>query len=245
MWPALLRLFRVKAEPKVVVEGAAALPRRTLPARGEVILEVKDVTRRFGGLVANKDMNFSMKAGEILALIGPNGAGKSTMFNQISGVDTPTSGEIVFAGQVVTGRDSREIARLGMSRSFQHVRLLPKMSVLENVAIGAHLRGSGGCFRRPGAWSARRKSACSPKPRGRSAGSGWRPTCTTRPARWPWASSASSRSPAPWPPTRRCCCSTSRPPACASRRRKPSPSCCASSRPKAWRSCWSSTTWTS
>jgi branched-chain amino acid transport system permease protein len=145
MWPALLRLFRVKAEPKVVVEGAAALPRRTLPARGEVILEVKDVTRRFGGLVANKDMNFSMKAGEILALIGPNGAGKSTMFNQISGVDTPTSGEIVFAGQVVTGRDSREIARLGMSRSFQHVRLLPKMSVLENVAIGAHLRGSGGC----------------------------------------------------------------------------------------------------
>ena len=150
MWPALLRLFRVKAEPKVVVEDAAALPRRALPARGEVILEVKDVTRRFGGLVANKDMNFSMKAGEILALIGPNGAGKSTMFNQISGVDTPTSGEIVFAGQVVTGRDSREIARLGMSRSFQHVRLLPKMSVLENVAIGTHLRGSGGVF--PSAW---------------------------------------------------------------------------------------------
>ncbi len=150
MWPALLRLFRVKATPKVIVESAAALPRRTLPARGEVILEVKDVTRRFGGLVANKDMNFSMKAGEILALIGPNGAGKSTMFNQISGVDTPTSGEIVFAGQVVTGRDSREIARLGMSRSFQHVRLLPKMSVLENVAIGTHLRGSGGVF--PSAW---------------------------------------------------------------------------------------------
>ena len=155
MWPALLQLFRVKAAPKVVVEGAAALPRRTLPARGEVILEVKDVTRRFGGLVANKDMNFSMKAGEILALIGPNGAGKSTMFNQISGVDTPTSGEIVFAGQVVTGRDSREIARLGMSRSFQHVRLLPKMSVLENVAIGTHLRGSGGVF--PSAWRLERK----------------------------------------------------------------------------------------
>ena len=155
MWPALLQLFRVKAAPKVVVEGAAALPRRTLPARGEVILEVKDVTRRFGGLVANKDMNFSMKAGEILALIGPNGAGKSTMFNQISGVDTPTAGEIVFAGQVVTGRDSREIARLGMSRSFQHVRLLPRMSVLENVAIGTHLRGSGGVF--PSAWRLERK----------------------------------------------------------------------------------------
>ena len=150
MWPALLRLFRVKAEPKVVVEGAAALPRRTLPARGEVILEVKDVTRRFGGLVANKDMNFSMKAGEILALIGPNGAGKSTMFNQLSGVDTPTSGDVLFRGRSVAGHSSREIAGLGMSRTFQHVRLLPKMTVLENVAIGAHRRGSKGVL--PAAW---------------------------------------------------------------------------------------------
>ena len=132
------------------VPQAEPLPRRQPTASGSLLLEASAVTKRFGGLVANKDMNFSMKAGEILALIGPNGAGKSTMFNQISGVDTPTSGQIVFAGQVVTGRDSREIARLGMSRSFQHVRLLPKMSVLENVAIGTHLRGSGGVF--PSAW---------------------------------------------------------------------------------------------
>ena len=103
-----------------------------------------------------------------------------------------------------------------MSRSFQHVRLLPKMSVLENVAIGAHLRGSGGVSVGLAA-RAPEESACSPRRRGRSAGSGWRPTCTTRPARWPWGSSASSRSPAPWPPTRRCC-STSRPPACASKK---------------------------
>ena len=144
MWPAVLSLLRVKAPPKKVVDSAEALPRRSMPTRGEVILEVKDVTRRFGGLVANNNMNFSMRAGEILALIGPNGAGKSTMFNQLSGVDTPTSGEVLFLGQPVAGRDSRQIAGMGMSRSFQHVKLLHSMSVLENVAIGAHLRGERG-----------------------------------------------------------------------------------------------------
>ena len=123
---------------------AAPLPRRAMPPRGEVVLEARAVTRRFGGLVANDAMNLTLHAGEILALIGPNGAGKSTMFNQLSGVDTPTSGEVLFRGQPVTGQGSRAIARLGLSRSFQHVRLLPQMSVLENVAIGAHLRGRRG-----------------------------------------------------------------------------------------------------
>ena len=121
-----------------------------MPAAGEVILEAKNVTRRFGGLVANNDMNLHVEAGEILALIGPNGAGKSTMFNQLSGVDTPTSGEVLFRGKSIAGHGSREIAHLGMSRSFQHVRLLPKMSVLENVAIGAHLRGTKSVL--PSAW---------------------------------------------------------------------------------------------
>jgi len=124
--------------------AAAPLPRRARPPRGEVVLEARAVTRRFGGLVANDAMNLTLHAGEILALIGPNGAGKSTMFNQLSGVDTPTSGEVLFRGQPVTGQGSRAIARLGLSRSFQHVRLLPQMSVLENVAIGAHLRGRRG-----------------------------------------------------------------------------------------------------
>jgi branched-chain amino acid transport system permease protein len=117
---------------------------------GETILEAKDVTRKFGGLVANNNMSLSVKAGEILALIGPNGAGKSTMFNQLSGVDTPTSGDVLFRGKSVAGHSSREIAGLGMSRTFQHVRLLPKMTVLENVAIGAHRRGSKGVL--PAAW---------------------------------------------------------------------------------------------
>jgi ABC-type branched-subunit amino acid transport system ATPase component len=94
--------------------------------------------------VANNDMNLTVKAGEVMALIGPNGAGKSTMFNCISGVDPPTSGEIAFWASASSRPGSREIARRGMGRTFQHVRLLPTMSVLENVAIGAHLRGSRG-----------------------------------------------------------------------------------------------------
>ena len=146
LWPVLKKLVPVKAPQKSIDPAADTLPRRDLPKAGEVILEARNVTRKFGGLVANNDMNLTVKAGEILALIGPNGAGKSTMFNQLSGVDTPTSGEVLFLGKPVAGRDSREIARMGMSRTFQHVRLLPTMTVLENVAIGAHLRGGKGVF---------------------------------------------------------------------------------------------------
>lgn len=108
------------------------------------MLEARHVVKRFGGLVANNNMNLNVKAGEIMALIGPNGAGKSTMFNCVSGVDRATEGEVLFRGRPVTELDSREIAKLGMSRTFQHVRLLPTMTVLENAAIGAHLRGSRG-----------------------------------------------------------------------------------------------------
>ena len=144
LWPVLARLVPVKPVQKTIDASAESLPRRTLPQVGERILEARNVTRKFGGLVANNDMSLDVKAGEILALIGPNGAGKSTMFNQLSGVDTPTSGEVLFLGQPVAGRDSRQIAGMGMSRSFQHVKLLHSMSVLENVAIGAHLRGERG-----------------------------------------------------------------------------------------------------
>jgi len=146
IWPYLVRLVPVRSESKSIDAHAEALPRKKQPPHGEVILEAKAVTRKFGGLVANNNMSLHVKAGEILALIGPNGAGKSTMFNQLSGVDTPTSGEILFRGKSVAGRSSREIASLGMSRTFQHVRLLPNMTVLENVAIGAHMRGTKGIF---------------------------------------------------------------------------------------------------
>ena len=144
LWPLLARLVPVRRAPKVIDAQAIPLPRKVQPPHGEVILEAKEVTRRFGGLVANNRMSLQVQAGEILALIGPNGAGKSTMFNQLSGVDTPTSGEVLFRGKSVAGHNSREIAALGMSRTFQHVRLLPGMSVLENVAIGAHMRGHRG-----------------------------------------------------------------------------------------------------
>ncbi|MDH4568903.1 branched-chain amino acid ABC transporter ATP-binding protein/permease [Pseudomonas sp. BN414] len=147
LWPLLLRLVPDAWKPRPsfkAVDAAAELPRRDLPAAGEVLLEARNVTRRFGGLVANNEMNLDVRAGEILALIGPNGAGKSTLFNQLSGVDTPTSGEVLFRGQRINGIPSRAIASMGMSRTFQHVKLLPEMSVLENVAIGAHLRGHKG-----------------------------------------------------------------------------------------------------
>jgi branched-chain amino acid transport system permease protein len=118
-----------------------------MPLAGETVLQLHEVTRRFGGLVANDTMSLTVRAAQIVALLGPNGAGKSTLFNQISGVDTPSSGEIRFLGHRTDGMGSRKIAQLGMSRTFQHVRLLGRMSVLDNVAIGAHLRGDNGVQR--------------------------------------------------------------------------------------------------
>lgn len=147
LWPVIKRFVPIRTANKKINPNAPDLPRRPMPAVGEVILQAVDVTRKFGGLVANNNMSLDVRAGEILALIGPNGAGKSTMFNQISGVDTPTSGDVIFRGNSVAGKESREIAGMGMSRTFQHVKLLPTMTVLENVAIGAHLRGDKGVFR--------------------------------------------------------------------------------------------------
>jgi branched-chain amino acid transport system ATP-binding protein/branched-chain amino acid transport system permease protein len=143
IWPLLLRLVPHHAKRRSVPEAGGLRPREK-PDAGEVLLEVRDLVKSFGGLTANDRVSFSVKAGEILALIGPNGAGKSTMFNAITGVDPPTSGSVYFRGVRIDGERSRRIARRGMGRTFQHVRLLPEMSVLENVAIGAHLRGSGG-----------------------------------------------------------------------------------------------------
>ncbi|WP_288393642.1 branched-chain amino acid ABC transporter ATP-binding protein/permease [uncultured Herbaspirillum sp.] len=144
IWPYLARLVPVHTRRLQLATQAEPLPRRAMPAPHEVVLDVRAVTRKFGGLVANNNMSLKVMAGEVLALIGPNGAGKSTLFNQISGVDTPTSGSVQFRGHEVTGRGARHIAGLGMSRSFQHVRLMPRMTVLENVAIGAYLRGQRG-----------------------------------------------------------------------------------------------------
>jgi branched-chain amino acid transport system permease protein len=123
-------------------KGAAALIERTKPALGETVLEVTDIRKQFGGLTAVKDITFSIKAGQIVGLIGPNGAGKSTTFNLVSGVLGLTSGTVKFRGETISGLPSREIAQRGMSRTFQHVKMIPEMTVLENVALGAQLRGS-------------------------------------------------------------------------------------------------------
>ena len=145
LWPWLARLVPdTECRPASADFQAAALPRREIPAVGTTLLEVQDAVKKFGGLVANDQMSLGVSAGEILALIGPNGAGKSTLFNLITGVDPPTSGEVHFRSLRVDGQNSRAIARNGMSRTFQHVRLLPNMSVLENVALGAHMRGRRG-----------------------------------------------------------------------------------------------------
>jgi branched-chain amino acid transport system permease protein len=104
------------------------------------MLKATDLSIRFGGVAAVDGVSLAVPAGELCALIGPNGAGKSTMFNLISGVLDATAGSFRFRGFDVAGRSSREIARLGLSRTFQHVRQLPQMSVVDNVAIGAHRR---------------------------------------------------------------------------------------------------------
>ena len=147
LWPFVRRLF--PQQPQAVAPASApALPMRAKHADGDVVLQVKGARKEFGGLVAVNDMQFDVRAGEIMGLIGPNGAGKSTMFNLVTGVLPVTRGEILFRTggtlQRIDGLASRDIVRRGIARTFQHVRLMPTMTVLENVAIGAHLRGSHG-----------------------------------------------------------------------------------------------------
>ncbi|MGZ5714484.1 MAG: branched-chain amino acid ABC transporter ATP-binding protein/permease [Caldimonas sp.] len=129
---------------KVDWAGAAALPARPRPPHGEVVLDVRAARKEFGGLVAVNNVSFQVKAGEILGLIGPNGAGKSTTFNLVTGVLPATRGEVALLGRRIDSLPSRRIARLGVSRTFQHVKMIAAMTVLENVALGAHLRGRAG-----------------------------------------------------------------------------------------------------
>jgi ABC-type branched-subunit amino acid transport system ATPase component/ABC-type branched-subunit amino acid transport system permease subunit len=121
--------------------AAGALAARTQARHGEPLLELCDVSKRFGALAAVKNVSFEMRAGEILGLIGPNGAGKSTVFNVVTGVLPLDAGSISFRGERIERLPGRKIARRGIARTFQHVNILPAVSALENAAIGAHLRG--------------------------------------------------------------------------------------------------------
>ncbi len=146
VWPILAHWWQVLAGGQAEVRRreppapAPALAQRRRPDAGSVVLEVESIRKEFGGLVAVNDISFRLRAGEIMGLIGPNGAGKSTTFNLITGVLKATSGRVRFMNERLDMLPAREISRLGVGRSFQHVQLLPTMSVLENVALGAHLR---------------------------------------------------------------------------------------------------------
>jgi branched-chain amino acid transport system ATP-binding protein len=106
------------------------------------LLSLRRVTRRFGGLTAVDTVSADILQGELVGLIGPNGAGKTTLFNLISGVTPPSSGEVAFEGHVISGLRPFEVARLGVGRTFQNLRIFPNMTVFDNVSVGA-IRGTG------------------------------------------------------------------------------------------------------
>ena len=110
------------------------------------MLEVKNITKRFGGLIAVNGLNFHLDEGEILGLIGPNGAGKTTVFNMITGALRPSGGDISFREKRITGLRPSRIARLGAVRTFQLTNLFPEMTVLENVVLGTHHKSKIGFF---------------------------------------------------------------------------------------------------
>jgi branched-chain amino acid transport system ATP-binding protein len=105
-----------------------------------VLLELKALHKEFGGLVACANLDLEVNQGEIFSLIGPNGAGKTTVFNMVSGLYAPTSGEIRMGGAPINGRKPHTIAAMGVSRTFQNIRLFSKMTVLDNVLVGRHIR---------------------------------------------------------------------------------------------------------
>ncbi|MBK0393987.1 ABC transporter permease subunit [Ramlibacter algicola] len=146
LWTFIVRRLP-RADGRRDWDGASALDARDKPVHGEPLLDVDKARKEFGGLVAVNDVGFSIRAGDIVGLIGPNGAGKSTTFNLVTGVLSLTAGDVRWRGRSIAGMPSRDIARLGISRTFQHVKMIPDMTVLENVALGGHLRGRAGTVR--------------------------------------------------------------------------------------------------
>lgn len=128
------------ADAPTIDEDLAALHREFNTAEGEPLLETKDLTVKFGGLVALESVTFDIKRGEILGLIGPNGAGKTTCFNAITGVYRPSSGTVTFDGSPLGRIKRHQITRLGIARTFQNIRLWGEMTALENVAVGTDAR---------------------------------------------------------------------------------------------------------
>jgi branched-chain amino acid transport system ATP-binding protein len=131
----------MSAEPTPVAERPQG------PPPDGNLLETRALRKEFGGLIACNDVDFRVPRGGIVSLIGPNGAGKTTFFNMLTGVYTPTAGEILFDGHEVAGLPPHQITALGVGRTFQNIRLFPTMTALENVLVGMHCRLSGGILR--------------------------------------------------------------------------------------------------
>ena len=114
--------------------------------QSEIVLEVKGVSKRFGGLQALSDVGITIRKGQVYGLIGPNGAGKTTFFNVITGLYTPDGGTFQLGGAPYTPTAVHEVAKAGIARTFQNIRLFAEMTVLENVMVGRHVRTRSGIF---------------------------------------------------------------------------------------------------
>jgi len=121
---------------------ATATPGDDAPDGG-ILLQASGVTKRFEGLIANKEIDFDIPRGAIVSIIGPNGAGKTTFFNQLTGIYPPSSGTITFAGVDITGMAPHDVAELGIARTYQNIRLFQNMTVIANVMVGRHVRMRG------------------------------------------------------------------------------------------------------
>ena len=181
---------------------------------GEVILQVENVTMRFGGLTAVDSVNLTVHRGEIMGLIGPNGAGKTTFFNCLTGLYLPTSGQVVFDGAVLPPKP-RKVVLAGMARTFQNIRLFGNMTALENVMVGRYCRTTTGPFTSiiRGPKFKRDEAAVRARSQELLDFVGLGHTTDTWPATSRTAISVGWRSPGRWPPIRSSSCSTSRRPA--------------------------------
>ena len=141
--PMILR-FLPRPEPVVPTQEVPLVGRARPPVTDQPVLLIEHATKRFGALAAVNDVSFEVKPGEVLGLIGPNGAGKTTLLNLITGTAKPNSGRIVFLGDDVTYLPPRRIAAKGMARTFQHVKLRPNMTLLDNVLLGTYPRTRSG-----------------------------------------------------------------------------------------------------
>jgi branched-chain amino acid transport system permease protein len=146
VWPWLMSRLLFKPARKQPDTSLMLPPRPRASGAPSVLLELNHARKQFGGVVAVNDVSFDVQAREIVALIGPNGAGKSTTFNLITGVLRASGGSLSVLGRKLHNAPPQEIVRSGISRTFQHVKLVPDMTVLENVAIGAHQRGQAGAL---------------------------------------------------------------------------------------------------